>query len=398
MKLISFNVGTTHLMHYNKRLISPKGETNVHKNERSVIIKQTIETSVTGEHADFLCIQEGFDEIFPGNNRFGHLQEVSRYEIKHGTIADFNSSYLSTYADLTKYTLVELTDFNEEYQKQNVSPSGFKFPCRTQMYNVTVNADSSEFILVNVHGIGFPDIPIRSKFLQFLSKYIVTHYNNDNVIIVGDINTNIQKSDGKDNEIRFAGLVKNTFFQDFDIYPENDYLRNKSSYHRFIRETDHTFTDKPPSERYDCLDYCLVKKSMNKTVSVKRVPEYIVGKEVPYKLPATASITTPLEPNFKEFPSDHTLNVYTIEDNQSPVTLYPIRQSKKPSSAPEFELVRHPKEAYRQTKSDSGLLPSLPKSLPRPVYGGKGPTSKKKPQNPSKKKKKKQNPSKQKQK
>ena len=92
MKIISFNVGTTHLMHYNKRVIAPKGETAVHKNERAAIIKQTIEKSVTEEHADVLCIQEGFDEVFPGNNRFGHLQEVTRYEIKHGKIADYNKS------------------------------------------------------------------------------------------------------------------------------------------------------------------------------------------------------------------------------------------------------------------------------------------------------------------
>jgi hypothetical protein len=393
MKIISFNVGTTHLMHYNKRVIAPKGETAVHKNERADIIKQTIEQSVTGEHADFLCIQEGFDEVFPGNNRFGHLEcKLPNYEIKHGPIANFNSSYLATYYDPTKYTMLENTHFEREYQRQNVSPGGFKFPCRTQMYDVTTRADGSVFLLVNVHGMGIPDISIRRKFLEFLSNYLTTHYNSQDVIIVGDINTNIQRTKGDDDEVHFAGLVKNTFFRDFDIYPENDHLRNKSSYHRFIRQPDNTFTDKPPNERYDCLDYCLVKKSMNKDVGVKRVPDNFVKKEVPYKLPSAAGAATPLEPNFEEFPSDHTLNVYTVEDKHSPVTLYPIKQSKKPNSAPEFELLRHPPEAYRQTKSDPGL------PLPKSVYGGKDPASKKKKQKPSKQKQQKQQkPSKQKQ-
>ena len=396
MKIISFNVGTTHLMHYNKRVIAPKGETAVHKNERADIIKQTIEQSVTEEHADFLCIQEGFDEIFPGNNRFGHLQlKMPNYEIKHGKIANFNSSYLATYYDSTKYDILENTHFELEYQRHNTSPSGFKFPCRTQLYKVTNLNDDREFILVNVHGMGIPNIPIRRNFLEFLSIYLTTHYNSEEIIIVGDINTNIQITQGDDDEVHFAGLVKNTFFRDFDIYPKNDHLRNKSSYHRFIRQPDNTFTDKPPDKRYDCLDYCLVKKSMNKKVYVKRVPDNFVKKEVPYKLPAGAGAATPLEPNFEEFPSDHTLNVYTFEDKQSPVTLYPIKQYKKPNSAPELELLRHPPEAYRQTKSDPGL-PLPPKSLPTPVYGGKGSVSKKKPKPSKPKKPKKQKPSKQK--
>ena len=403
MKIISFNVGTTHLMHYNKRLITPKGETTTHKNQRSAIIKQKILESVTKEHADFVCIQEGFNEVFPSNNKFGHLEcKMPNYEIKHGRIADYNkSSYLATYYDPTKYDMTPDTQFEKEYQRKHTSPSGFKFPCRTQIYIVTINENSSTFILVNVHGMGIPDISIRRHFLEFLSIYLTTHYNNDDIIIVGDINTNIQRTDGDDDEVHFAGLVKNTLFRDFNIYPENDNIRNKSSYHRFVRQPDNTFIDKPLNERYDCLDYCLVKKTMNKNVNVKRVPEYIFKKEVPYKLPVSALATTPLEPNFDEFPSDHTLNVYTIEDKYPSVTLYPIRQSKKPNSAPENELKRHPQSAYRQTKSDPGLslpksLPkSLTKSLPNPVYGGRRfPPKKKKKQNPSKRKK--QNPSKRK--
>jgi hypothetical protein len=387
MKIISFNVGTTHLMHYNKRVIAPKGETTTHKNQRAVIIKQTIEQSVAEEHADFLCIQEGFNEIFPSNNKFGHLEcKTPNYEIKHGKIADYNkSSYLATYYDPTKYDIVSDTRFETEYQRQHTSRSGFKFPCRTQIFNITTREDGSKFILVNVHGMGIPDISIRRHFLEFLSIYLRTHYNNDDIIIVGDINTNIQRSQGDEDEVYFAGLVKNTLFRDFNIYPENDHLRNKSSYHRFVRQLDNTFIDKPLNERYDCLDYCLVKKTMNKEVYVKRIPEYIFKKEVPYKLTTSASATTPLEPNFDEFPSDHTLNVYTLKDKHTPVTLYPIRQSKKAQSVPELELVRPPREDYRRTKSDPG------KSLPKPVYGRKSIPSKKK-------KKKKQKPSKQKKK
>ena len=72
---------------------------------------------------------------------------------------------------------------------------------------------------------------------------------------------------------------------------------------------------------------------MGKEVSVKRLPNRFVGKEVPYKLNEAKNI---VEPNFFKFPSDHTLNVYTIKHRPGflglgpgPFYRIPRRQSKK---------------------------------------------------------------------
>ena len=53
---------------------------------------------------------------------------------------------------------------------------------------------------------------------------------------------------------------------------------------------------------------------MEKKVSVKRVPKNLVGMEVPYKMNTEAGI---ILPNFDDFPSDHTLNVYSIKNRRS---------------------------------------------------------------------------------
>tara|TARA_B100000795_G_C22788464_1_gene435772 strand:+ start:1285 stop:2331 length:1047 start_codon:yes stop_codon:yes gene_type:complete len=306
MKIISFNVGTTHLMHFNKRLVSPFGEIAADKRKRVKNLHFEIKSQIKKEKPDFLCIQEGFEELFPANNRFEHLTEISKYEVKHGQIGNFKSSYLATYIDLDKYDIVENGHYNQEYQRINFNQrTGLGYPCRTQIYEVTVKTTRKRFILVNFHGVGDPRTEIRERFLVYLTEYLSSNYSRDDVIIVGDINTNLQKRTGDDGEMEFAEYVREGLFSDFNVFPKNENI--KSSYHRFIRNPDNSFTDKPKRDRYDSLDYCLVKKLMGKEVSVKRIPKRFNKMEVPYKLNTTTNI---LEPNFNDFPSDHTLNIY----------------------------------------------------------------------------------------
>ena len=59
---------------------------------------------------------------------------------------------------------------------------------------------------------------------------------------------------------------------------------------------------------------------MGKEVHVKRIPKNFTKKEVPYKLNTDANIVLP---NFKEFPSDHTLNIYTIKNRPGFIGLKP---------------------------------------------------------------------------
>ena len=119
-------------------------------------------------------------------------------------------------------------------------------------------------------GVGSPDISVRKVLLEFLTDYLRDIYSRDDVVLVGDINTNLQRSVGTREELDFSKQVRERLFKDFDVFPRDD--RSKSSC-RFIREEDGTFTDKPLADRYDCLDYCLVKKHMGKEVNVKRIPK-----------------------------------------------------------------------------------------------------------------------------
>ena len=326
MKIISFNIGTTHLMHFNRRVIHPTGETQEQKKNRVKELKFRILSAVNKENADILCIQEGFTEALP--IKYSHLKQVGTYEVKHGLIAGFNSSYLATYVNKNKYTVFENKHFNAEYQSIH-HKKGVGFPCRTQIFELTEKDTHKRTVLVNFHGVGSPDTSVRRILLKFLTTYLKKVYPRDDVVLVGDINTNLRRTTGPTDEIDFAEEVREGLFDDFDVFPRND--RQKSSYHRFIREVDMTFTEKPPADRYDCLDYCLVKKHMGKEVKVKRIPSRFVGKEVPYKLNKDLNI---LLPNFEEFPSDHTLNIYTIKNRRGFLGLNPgtrriIKQSKK---------------------------------------------------------------------
>ena len=97
------------------------------------------------------------------------------------------------------------------------------------------------------------------------------------------------------------------------MYPVDDSV--KSSYHRFILNPDKSFKPDVEVEKYDTLDYCLVKKGMNKTVKTKRIPEGFDKMEVPYKvIHERYGVTVP---NFDAFPSDHTLNIYEILPNEA---------------------------------------------------------------------------------
>ena len=53
-KILSFNVGTTHFMHFNKAERATKGETHADKTKRSHLIKQVIGENILNHNADFL--------------------------------------------------------------------------------------------------------------------------------------------------------------------------------------------------------------------------------------------------------------------------------------------------------------------------------------------------------
>ena len=311
MKIISFNVATTHFMHFNKKQTYPLGEKVEDKKKRSKVLKYTILNNLRKEEPDVLCLQEAFKEVLPP--KYGNLPLQNTYEIKHGAIGGYNSSFLATYINTDKYHVLENTHYNFEYQKINYNKkTGDKHPSRTQIFELVEKKTHQRTILINIHGMGIPDFGIREKFFLFLVNYVYSIYPYDGVIIVGDINTNLQKASGDQDEIDFSAYVRDNLLYNFDIFPENE--SKKSSYHRYIKNEDGTFTSKEESDRYDCLDFCLTSKNMEKKVSVKRVPKNLVGMEVPYKMNTEARI---ILPNFDEFPSDHTLNVYTIKNKRS---------------------------------------------------------------------------------
>jgi hypothetical protein len=299
-KIISFNVGSTHFMHFNRADRVTKGETVANKKKRSNLIKQMIGQNILNSKANFLCIQEGFTEVIP--RKYGDLTKVADYTIPHGIIAEYNTSFLSTYVNLEKYDAVENKQIDVDYKA--IYP---RKPCKTQVIEITDKKTGKEFILVNFHGLGHPDTKLRLPLLNFVKNFVETNYPRKEVVIVGDINTNLRKSSGDAAEIEFARSVRETTLNDFEIYPKSDKV--KSSYHRYILEEDGTITNKPKSKWYDTLDYCLIKSREKYSVNVKRVPNNFTKVQVPYETLADGSII----PNFEEFPSDHTLNIFDLK-------------------------------------------------------------------------------------
>lgn len=303
-KIISFNVGSTHFMHFNRADIAKKGETASNKKKRTNLLKQMIGQNILNTKANFLCIQEGFTEVIP--KKYGDLTKVADYTIPHGIIAEYNTSYLSTYVNLEKYSAVENKQIDVDYKAIYKNK-----PCKTQVIEITDKKTGKEFILVNFHGLGHPDTKIRLSLLKFVKNFVETNYPRKEVVIVGDINTNLRKSIGDSAEIEFARSVKENVFNNFEVYPKSDKV--KSSYHRYIFEADGTVTNKPKSLWYDTLDYCLIKSREKYSVNVKRVPNNFTKVQVPYKTLANGSIV----PNFEEFPSDHTLNIFELKRKEN---------------------------------------------------------------------------------
>ena len=315
-KILSFNVGTTHFMHFNKAERDTKGETLSDKTKRSRLIKQVIGENILNHNADFLCIQEGFLEVLP--SKYAGLTKITDYPIPHGRIADYNTSYLSTYVNLEKYSAVENKQIDVDYKV--IYP---RKPCKTQVFEITDKKTGDQFILVNFHGLGIPDTKIRLSLLNFLKNFIDTNYPKKEVIIVGDINTNLRKSSGEQDEIDFCEHVRENVFKNYNVYPEND--RVKSSYHRYIFEDNGSITNKPQELWNDTLDYCLIKSRDKYNVTVKRIPKNFTGKQVPYKtLPDRRII-----PNFEEFPSDHTLNLFILRRKPRLSKPRPIKKAVK---------------------------------------------------------------------
>ena len=88
-------------MHFNQKIIHPTGETVQNKNNRAKLIKFNILSSVNNENADILCIQEGFNEVLPP--KYSNLTKINFYEVKHGFIGGYNSSFLATYVNPEKF-------------------------------------------------------------------------------------------------------------------------------------------------------------------------------------------------------------------------------------------------------------------------------------------------------
>ena len=138
------------------------------KKNRVKELKFRILSAVNKENADILCIQEGFIEALPV--KYSHLKLEGTYEVKHGLIAGFNSSYLATYVN-KKYIVFENTHFNAEYQSLH-HKKGVGFPCRTQIFELTEKETHKRTVLVNFHGVGSPDTSVRRILLEFLTTYL----------------------------------------------------------------------------------------------------------------------------------------------------------------------------------------------------------------------------------
>jgi hypothetical protein len=347
-KIISFNVGTTHFMHFNKAS-RVKGETLRDKKRRSNILKQTIGENILNSKADFLCIQEGFTEVMP--EKYGDLTKVAHYSIPHGRIADYNTSYLSTYVNLEKYNAIENKQIDVDYKL--IYP---RKPCKTQVFEITEKKNGKQFILVNFHGLGIPDTRIRLALLNFVKNFVETNYPRKEVIIVGDINTNLRKIRGDASEIEFARSVKETVFNNFEIYPKSDKV--KSSYHRYIFEDDGSVTNKPKSLWYDTLDYCLIKSREKYKVNVKRVASNFTKLQVPYETLAEGSVI----PNFEAFPSDHTLNIFDLQRKERFSRPRTIRKGLKRSGSKRTKsLGNKPSSSSRNNSSSGRRSSSSPK-------------------------------------
>ena len=168
------------------------------------------------------------------------------------------------------------------------------------------------------------------------------------MIIVGDINTNLRKSNGDAAEIEFARSVKETVFNNFEIYPKSDKV--KSSYHRYIFEDDGSVTNKPRSKWYDTLDYCLIKSREKYSVNVKRVPNNFTKVQVPYETLADGSVI----PNFEEFPSDHTLNIFDLQRKERFSRPRTIRRGLKRSGSKRTKSMGNKPSSSSKKNSSSG--------------------------------------------
>ncbi len=232
------------------------------------------------------------------------------------------SSLLITYYNTKKYTLE--VDHTEIYQLEYNRKSGGNYPCRTQIFNLRNNETRKGFILINLHGIGIPFKPIRHLFFEYLIDFINKFNDIYPIIMVGDFNCELLEDNiysAPDDSAIIDRNINNLlrYSNKFSIYPniKSTTVNPKTSYHRWVWDSyNNVYTDKHVDERYKTLDYLITKNKRIREVQIDRTPINLTEIEVPYKEKVPAAATFEMVNNFDHpvgFPSDHTMNIYTIK-------------------------------------------------------------------------------------
>lgn len=181
------------------------------------------------------------------------------------------------------------------------------------------------FLLINLHSPGIPFDCRRSAYYKVLTDFIQmikepTIFGDIAIVIVGDFNTDIRKPCEGDNVCPdlcvndTSNVVK--MFQNPSFHLVED--DRKTSFKKWIAKNAGQTDWELKADYYSTLDFCVVvnAKKIAKG-NIIRLPEGFKGIETPIKHETEGGVDK-FTPNYKYeesgFPSDHTLNIYELED------------------------------------------------------------------------------------
>jgi hypothetical protein len=172
---------------------------------------------------------------------------------------------------------------------------------RIQVFNLTLKmqnqSKSKNITYINIHGYGLPDI--REKYLYNTIIYLDQMRKNqliyNDLLCCGDFNTDI------DLIFQVIGKAKmNGDLNDLSVYRDFQ----STSYHRYILGPNGKFTEKPKMLWYSKMDQLLYTDQF-KILSFIRIPDDFTDQTRPYIMLNGKQLMS-------SWPSDHTLNIYSI--------------------------------------------------------------------------------------
>jgi endonuclease/exonuclease/phosphatase family metal-dependent hydrolase len=288
LKIITFNILSFKAVKYNRN--SSKQESLDEYKQRYELVSDKINQQLTDPITNEVIKTNTIVLLQEVTNEFMNIYKTripnGFYSRQYGAMAAIISNDIPI-ADVFVNTNDKL--FDDEVDAKNKIP----LYMATKLHGFAIKINNRKLIIINAHLNGHPQ---RAKQRRAVLNDLFDQFGSKNVIIAGDLN----------DEFILENTFKRTGVKKF-----NKSISIKTSYSRYDIDFDEqreiiARRDKPIKKRYEELDHVFYTGDIRE-LNYRAEPEGgLFGLTVPYRDDAKNT------PNYEQWPSDHTINVYNF--------------------------------------------------------------------------------------